>query len=165
MTAEPIISPQTIITTQIATIAALQKLVSDLYAELSRCANGLYALERIDTPEAMQARLTDLRQRITTVVLSAEGGLQARVLRAVAQPATTPGRDEAPAYHQLQIAIALLTSMTHSPVLLAQVPQAQERLDALWERMLEAQLRMVEEGMIIFREANANLDQWLNQPR
>jgi hypothetical protein len=79
MTAEPIISPQAIIATQIATIAALRKLVTDLYAELSRCANGVYSLERIDTPEAMQAHL--------------------------------------------------------------------------------------EEGLIILREANVNLDQWLNQPR
>jgi len=58
-----------------------------------------------------------------------------------------------------------IASLTHSPVLLAQVPQAQERLDDLWERMLDAQLRMVEEGLIILREANANLDQWLDQPR
>lgn len=165
MNTEPIISPQTIIATQIATIAALQQLVSDLYVELSRCANGVYSLERIDTLETMQAHLVNLRQRISTVVLSAESGLQTRVRRVFAQPATIPGRDEAPAYHQLQLAIALLTSLTHSPVLLAQVPQAQERLDDLWERMLDAQLRMVEEGLIILREANANLDQWLDQPR
>lgn len=138
--------------------------VSDLYAELSRCANGVYALERIDTPAAMQAHLADLRPRISTVVLSPESGLLARMQRAFAQPATTPGPDEAPAYHQLQIAISLLTGLAHSPALLAQVPQAQERLDALWERMLNAQLRMVEEGLIILREANANLDQWLSQP-
>lgn len=165
MTSEPIISPQTIIATQIATIAALQELVRDLYAELNRVANSVHYLAHVDTPEAMQAHLVDLRQRISTAVLSAEDGLQTRVRRAFAQPATTPGRDEAPAYEQLRIAISVLTGLTHSPGLLAHVPQAQERLDALWERMLDAQLRLVEDGLIVLREANAYLDQRLDQPR